>query len=54
MEQEAGRMDYERPYYEAGDGARNARPLLFYVIFGAADRPLSVSRKLVSSRGAAS
>lgn len=34
-------MDYERPYYEE----RNTRPLLCYVIFGAQDRPLSVSRE---------
>lgn len=38
-------MDYERPYYEAGSDPRSTRPLLFYVIFGAADRPLSVSRE---------
>lgn len=34
-------MDYERPYYED----RHTRPLLFYVIFGAKDQALNVSRE---------
>lgn len=34
-------MDYERPYYED----LHTRPLLFYVIFGARDQRLNVSRE---------
>lgn len=34
-------MDYERPYYQD----LNSHPLLFYVVFGAKDQPLNVSRE---------